>query len=335
MPDSVQYRAAGKKMKTRMIKNPTQILLLLLALTGSALMSQDNVESDYLIGPGDLLAINFWQKPEFNSEVRVSASGLIEMPLIGSLDVDGLTPAQLRDTIEGRISLLDVKITQVSVTVKEYGSKVVYVTGGVVAPGKYYFEVIPSIWQAILEAGGPLATAQLDKVAVVHSGGKQKGQIIYVNVAYALETGDTSNYPQIYPGDTIHVAAVDPEGQRAIVSSPLQQSGVVYIWGAVVNPGIYNIQKDMDLLQAIVLAGGPSETAELREVRLSFRNNRQAEMVIVDLDKYNNRSYPLPLVLNSGDVIFIPEKKQTLLSIIGGVIYSLIYVAAGFLISRV
>ena len=58
-------------------------------------------------------------------------------------------------------------------------------------------------------------------------------------------------------------------------------------------------------------------------------------MVIVDLDKYNNRSYPLPLVLNSGDVIFIPEKKQTLLSIIGGVIYSLIYVAAGFLISRV
>ena len=70
----------------------------------------------------------------------MSATGMIEVPLIGALKVDGLTPTQLRDTIEGRISLLDVKVSQVSVNVREFGSKIVYVTGGVVSPGKYYFQ---------------------------------------------------------------------------------------------------------------------------------------------------------------------------------------------------
>ena len=233
--------------------------------------SQIAAEDEYIIGPGDLLTINFWQKPEFNVDVRVTASGSVEIPLIGTLKVVGLTPAQLRDTIEGRISLLDVKVTQVSVSVKEFGSKVVYVTGGVVTPGKYYFEVIPNVWQIILEAGGPLATAQLDKVAIVHSGGDNEGQIVYLNVARALESGDTDSFPQIYPGDTIHIPTIDPDNQMATVTSPLQQSGVVYIWGAIRNPGIYNIQENMDLMEAIVLAGGPTETADLKRVRLYFR----------------------------------------------------------------
>ena len=326
----------GLSMNIKSSKNLIIHLLALLSVGFTALPAgaQISSEDEYIIGPGDLLAINFWQKPEFNVEVRVAASGVIEIPLIGTLTADGTTQAQLRDTIEGRISLLDVKITQVSVNVKEFGSKVVYVTGGVVTPGKFYFEVIPNVWQIILESGGPLATAQLDKVAIVHSGGKKKGQIVYVNVAQALESGDTSIFPQIYPGDTIHVATLDPAGQMATSSSPLQQSGVVYIWGAVQSPGIYSVQEDMDLLAAIVLAGGPSATADIKGVRLFFRGRNQAELAIIDLDHYVNRSYPLPLIVHSGDAIYIPEKKNTVVSVLGNMVISLFYVAAGFFISR-
>ena len=300
----------------------------------SKVNSQIVAEDEYIIGPGDMLAINFWQKPEFNVDVRVTASGSVEIPLIGTLKVAGLTPAQLRDTIEGRISLLDVKVTQVSVSVKEFGSKVVYVTGGVVTPGKYYFEVIPNVWQIILEAGGPLATAQLDKVAIVHSGGSNEGQIAYLNVSKALESGDTDSFPQIYPGDTIHIPTIDPDNQMATVTSPLQQSGVVYIWGAIRNPGIYNIQENMDLMEAIVLAGGPTETADLKRVRLYFRGRSQAEQAVVNMNNYLNRSYPLPLMIHSGDAIYISEAKETFLGTIGGIMTSLLYVTAGVLISR-
>ena len=253
-----------------------KIIILTFALfvfgyTNFASAVQEISDNEYIIGPGDVVAIKFWQKPEFNVEAKVSATGTIEIPLIGAIRVDGLTPTQLRDTIEGRISLLDVKITQVSVNIKEFGSKVVFITGGVVTPGKYYFEVIPNIWQIILEAGGPLATAQLDKVAVVHSSGESKGQIVYVNVAKSLESGDTSLFPKIYPGDTVHIATLNTEGQNAAANSPLQQRGVVYVWGAVVTPGVFNIQEDLDLMEAIVLAGGPAVGADISRVRLFFR----------------------------------------------------------------
>ncbi len=309
-------------------------MILLCSFNTVLLNAQTVSESDYLIGPGDLLAINFWQKPEFNVDVRVAASGTIEIPLIGTLKVAGLTPAKLRDTIEGRISLLDVKVTQVSVSVKEFGSKVVYVTGGVVTPGKFYFEVIPNVWQIILEAGGPLATARLDKVTIVQNSAAHQGQITYLNVAKALENGDTDSFPQIYPGDTIHIPTIDPENQMATVTSPLQQSGVVYVWGSVRNPGIYNIEENMDLMEAIVLAGGPAEDADLKNVRLYFRGEQQAEQAIINMDKYLSRSYPLPLLVHSGDSIYIPSNRKSLIAVIGGVLSSLLYVAAGVLISR-
>ncbi|NOY57872.1 MAG: hypothetical protein GXO75_02930, partial [Calditrichaeota bacterium] len=139
------------------------LLVLIAGLSGSNAKAQDQ-QSEYIIGPGDLLAVNFWQKPEFNVQVRVSATGKIELPLIGTLQASGFTAAKLRSVIEGRISLLDVKVTQVAVLVKKFGSKSVYVTGAVIKPGKVNFEVIPGVWQIILEAGGPLPAANLDDV---------------------------------------------------------------------------------------------------------------------------------------------------------------------------
>ncbi|MBN1559396.1 polysaccharide biosynthesis/export family protein [candidate division KSB1 bacterium] len=307
--------------------------LAAVSLLFTAVNSQSAADNQYIIGPGDLLNISFWQKPEFNVETRVSASGAIEIPLIGTLIVEGLTTNQLRDTIEGRISLLDSKVTQVSVKVTEFGSKVVYVTGGVITPGKYNFEAIPNIWQIILEAGGPTTTAQLDNVAVVHSGKDTKGQIIYVNIAEALESGDISALPEIYPGDTINIPSNEGAGQASSISSPLQQRSVVYVWGAVMSPGTLNVQKDMDLLEAIIMAGGPSERADLKKVHLYFRGVQQAQVAIIDMDKYSNRSYPLPLKIHSGDAIYIPQKESALLSTLSTLLSTLLYVGTTIVVS--
>ncbi|MBN1464824.1 polysaccharide biosynthesis/export family protein [candidate division KSB1 bacterium] len=315
----------------------TCTLLALLIFIDPGHSQSSASDGEYVIGPGDLLTINFWQKPEFNVEARVSASGTIEIPLIGSLMVDGLTPTQLRDTIEGRISLLDVKVTQVSVNVKEYGSKVVYVTGGVLTPGKYNFEAIPNIWQIVLEAGGPTTTAQLDNVAVVRSGKDEKGQIIYVDLARALEAGDLSSLPEIHPGDTINISSTENAGkgagQAATVSSPLQQRSVIYVWGAVTTPGTFSVQKNMDLLEAIIMAGGPSEKADLKQVRLYFRGVQQAEVAIIDMNKYISRAYPLPLQVHSGDAIYVPQKESAFLSTLSTLLSTLLYVGTTIVVS--
>lgn len=295
-------------------KNVVLLLIFALATTTLALAQVPDQRQEYVIGHGDLLAITFWQRPELNTEGRVTAAGDIELPLIGAVRAAGLTSNQLRDAILSRISLLDIRITQAAVIVREYASKIVYMTGSVLTPGKQKFEVIPNLWQVILEAGGPQPTALLNDVTIVRGEGPEAGKIIHVDLTTALEQGNLASLPPIYPGDTVHVPGLaSGEGGAAVSNlpvSPLERRDVVYVFGQVGTPGIFNLDKNMDLLDALVLAGGPTEQANLKEVRLFFRGRQQAEIALIDMDRYMRRSIPLPLLLHSGDAVYVPRRKS-------------------------
>ncbi len=294
--------------------------------------AQEN-RQEYIIESGDLLSITFWQKPEFNTEARVTAAGTIELPLIGTIQAAGLTPGKLRDVIVNRIALHDVRVTQVAVVVREYRSKNVYVTGSVLTPGKLQFEVIPNLWQIILEAGGATPNAMLNDVTIVRGSGREAGRIIHLDLTSALERGDLSSLPEIYPNDTVHIpgiAAVEG-GTGQMPTSPLERRDVVYVFGQVNNPGMYNLDKNMDLLDAVVLAGGPTDAAKLKEVGLYYRGRRQSQMTIVDLNEYMRRSIPLPLQLHPGDVVYVP-RKRTFPPIVGEIARIAITSAASILI---
>ncbi|NOY59709.1 MAG: hypothetical protein GXO75_12395, partial [Calditrichaeota bacterium] len=199
--------------------------------------------------------------------------------------------------------------------------------------GKVNFEVIPGVWQIILEAGGPLPAANLDDVAIVRGSGKNAGRIIHVNLAEALEKGDISKLPPIYPLDTIHIGSTNVKSPGMTVPSPLEQRELVYVFGQVATPGSFNVQKNMDLLDALVLAGGPTENADLKKVKLIFRGHRQAELAIVNMDKYLNGAVPVPLILHPGDAIYVPQKRKFLPSA-GDLIQTLLYLTATYVVYR-
>ncbi|MFQ5628023.1 MAG: polysaccharide biosynthesis/export family protein [bacterium] len=296
-------------MKTKNIYFSVQFAsacLFLLASWHSLFAQQQSAE--YVIGSGDVLSITFWQKPELNTEAKVTADGNIELPLIGAMSALGLTARSLRDRIVDRISLLDFTITQVAVVVKGYGSKAIYITGSVGAPGKQTFEVIPNLWQILLESGGPLPTAKLDDITIVRGEGPDAGTVIHVDLTKALEQSDFSILPQVYPGDTIHIR--EATTGATLSSSPLERRDAVYVFGAVGAPGLYNLEKNMDVLEALIVAGGPSEAADLKKVKLFFRGRHQAEMAIIDMNKYLKRSHPIPLNLHSGDALYVPPKGR-------------------------
>lgn len=288
-------------------------LALLLPALGLTQTQQERRE--YVIGNGDLLSITFWQRPELNTEARVTAAGTIEMSLIGAVQAAGLTPAKLRDNILSRVSLLDIRVTQAAVIVREYGSKTVYVTGAVLAPGKKSFEAIPNLWQIILEAGGPQPVALLNDVTIIRSGGEETGRTIRVDIAAALERGDFSSLPPVFPGDYINVPSASSVEGGVGAESPLGSSAegreVIHVFGQVIRPGVFDLdkEKEMDLFDALLLAGGPAEGANLKDVRIYFRGRRQAEVASVDMEHYMRRSTPLPLMLHPGDAIYVPRKK--------------------------
>src|SRR5688572_1675328 len=51
------------------------------------------VPAEYVIGPEDVLGINFWREAEMTGDVTVRPDGRITLPLIGDVQASGLTPA--------------------------------------------------------------------------------------------------------------------------------------------------------------------------------------------------------------------------------------------------
>lgn len=276
------------------------------------------VAEEYKIGAEDVLSITFWQQPQLNTNVRVNQDGSIVMPVIGSMTAAGLTPTELATKIVGRISLFNRNISQASVVVTQYGSKKIYVTGHVMQPGKYTFEVMPDLWKIILEAGGPAETAKLDQVKIIR-GGADAGKTLNVDLTEFLGEGNLSQLPPIYPGDTIQIPGVSPQlagsesgGVGGITSTQVNED-VVYIYGQVARPGGYQFTRDLSLLEAIIIAGGPTPLAKMDEVKIIMKGDHYSSVATINLESYSKQGAPSPFLLNPGDTIFIPERKASVI----------------------
>lgn len=115
---------------------------------------RDSFSTDFGIGPGDILEISI---PDINQrkwEERVTPQGTIELPIAGSVNVDGLTEPQLNDAIAGAYSKY-IKSPEVDVFVKNYVSREVAVVGMVNKPGLYTLnQRNETILDLIGQAGG-------------------------------------------------------------------------------------------------------------------------------------------------------------------------------------
>ena len=108
----------------------------------------------YTIGPQDVLKIEIWDNPDLSREVTVSLTNTISFPLIGEMKVEGYTAEQLQQVIRSRLADGYLVSPQVTVTVKEYNSKKVYVLGEVTKPGYYPFSKVTTMVEIISMAGG-------------------------------------------------------------------------------------------------------------------------------------------------------------------------------------
>ena len=298
-------------MNSRTLFRAIALVLLLAGAPQLGLAQSEGEKQEYVIGVGDLLSVKFWQRPELDTEARVSSNGKIEMPLIGAIPAAGLTVSRLRQDIVNRISLLDIRVSQASIVVREFGSKVVYVTGAVLTPGKLKFETIPNLWQIILEAGGPQAYAQLNEVSIVRGSGPDAGRTLRVDLTSVIERGELSSLPPVYPGDNVNVpGAPSANVEGGVMPLSSTQGNVIHVIGQVMKPGVFELEKDMDVFDAIVRAGGPTELANLKDVRLYFHGQHQAEVALIDMEKYLKKPSPSPLKLHEGSAVYVPRKRE-------------------------
>ncbi|GJM16858.1 MAG: hypothetical protein DHS20C13_21850 [Thermodesulfobacteriota bacterium] len=250
-----------------------------------------NIETDYLIGPSDLLEIKVLEAEKLDTTERVDANGYINLSLIDDVQVKGLTPIRAEEKIE--MLLKDggyINNPHVNVFVVERKSNTVSVLGYVNEPGNY--ELIGKV--TLLDA---LALAKgLDKEAgttvyITREIGKRQEKIV-VDLDELFEKTSPSNQANllISSGDKIYV----PEASD------------VFVDGAVGRPGSYPIDDgETTLSQAISMAGGLASYANQGDVSLiRYLGDGRKEVVTVDLNSIREGTMQDP-VLNEKDAIVV------------------------------
>jgi polysaccharide biosynthesis/export protein len=256
----------------------------------SAGMPPSASPSDLVIGAGDLLQIAVFGAPDFDKLVRVTSSGDVSLPFIGSVRLAGLTTTQAEKLVEKR--LLDggyFADPQVSVFEKEYQTQGISVAGEVQKPGIYPMLGSHRLFDVISAAGGTTPKAG-NQVTISHRDASQPSQTLTL----AGSASDSiNNNPEVLPGDTVVV----------------QKAGIVYVVGDVRTPGGFVMDKPVvTVLQALAMAQGANTTAKLDGARLIRRTGDRREDVPIALKKILSAQAP-DVNLQADDILFVPNSR--------------------------
>jgi polysaccharide export outer membrane protein len=264
---------------------------------------------DYKIGPEDVLQISFWQDPSLNQTVTVRQDGKITLSVIGEITAAGLTPTELASKIGDQVSRYNKQISQATVEVLRYNSQKVFISGQVLNPGKYSFEEVPNVWELIKEAGGITELGDLSNVVIIR-GSVNKGEIVHVNLANLIAEGDPGKYPELYPEDIVEVKRAPSDSGPGLPSrAATERKNIVYVIGRVGAPGAISLEENMDCLDAIALAGGPTPDADLGKVKIFNKQDPYSNVIIVDIEKRSEKGTPPRYKLRPEDTIIIPPDE--------------------------
>ena len=296
--------------------------------------------NEYRIGPEDVVSINVFEAQELNREVRVSASGEISLPLLGSVRAAGMTPRELEFVLQELLHRTYMKDPHVSVFVREVQSHPVSVMGAVRRPGVFQIRGSKTLLEVLSLAegladdagetvlimrGAALAQEQdpaVDRTALTEqspSRAQNAGELLAVSTAPSgnpsesertveqvslkelLESADPRKNPVVHPGDIVKVT----------------RAGVVYVIGEVRKPGGFALKSNgnISVVQALALSEGLTRTAAKGNARIIRTDPQSGERkeTPINLGKILAGKAPDPM-LESKDIVFVPNSaaKSTL-----------------------
>lgn len=265
----------------------------------------DLPETEYTIGPGDVLSFQSFDDPSLSREsLVVLYDGTLSLPLIPDLEVEGLTRDELEERIRQAYADGVFKEPQVSVSVRTAASKYYYVLGDILNASRYPYEQPLSVLAAINIAGGLRTSSRTDSQAVAASPGtltkafiirEQRGQrqVIELDLSSLTDRGPHPSETLVMPGDFVYI----PEGVN-----------LVYVLGEVRNPNVFQLAEGQTLTQTLTRAGGPVEsTGKLKNVILMRElDETHREVLVIDWREIMKTGHDIQL--RPGDVVYVPRK---------------------------
>ncbi|OGF47684.1 MAG: hypothetical protein A2452_03375 [Candidatus Firestonebacteria bacterium RIFOXYC2_FULL_39_67] len=186
------------------------VLISLLFVTSAVAQSAKDISSDfnksfttYTIKAGDTLNIVITPTDDLSKEVQVQSDGKITLKLIGEIQASGITLKELSSRIEKEYEKYVTKPV-VSVTLKEFGKRKVYVMGQAKGSGSYDYRDGITVLELVSLAGGFSIEAELSQVKVFRGTG-DKRTILEVNMEDVITKGELKKDIQLKPDDIVYV----------------------------------------------------------------------------------------------------------------------------------
>jgi polysaccharide export outer membrane protein len=238
--------------------------------------------ADYRLGPGDAIGVQVFQSPDLSVDARVSENGVISYPLVGSVQLGGLSIAEAEQKIADELRRGGfVRSPQVNIILRQVRGNQVAVLGQVNRPGRFPLETFNTrVSDMLATAGG--VTPGGDDVLILT--GQRQGQAFrrVIDIPGLFLNQKPEDDVVLAGGDTLYV----------------NKAPVFYIYGQAQRPGPYRIERGMTVMQALAQGGGP--TARGSQNRLMLHRRDAAGKVIETVPQLTDTVRP-------EDVIYVRE----------------------------
>jgi polysaccharide export outer membrane protein len=244
----------------------TARLPLALCLAAALVAAAGAQQAASRISPKDQVKVTVFGFDTMSGEFQVDADGTIKFPPLGIIKASGMTPREVEAAIAAALVSggFAIRPPQVTVAVQPTASRSVTVTGEVKTPGTFTYAGEMTLYQALVKAGMPTATAG-DQVLVIHD--------LSATAASGTSTGEpvedveTRSIRDLEGGNRADDLVLR-DGDRVFV----KKAGQVFIGGFVHSPNAYTIDSaGVTLQQALTLAGGVTERGSENRVEILRR----------------------------------------------------------------
>jgi len=240
-------------------------------------------QESYQLGPGDRIQIKVYGQADLTTEAEVAPDGTVDMPLLGPVLVEGLPAREAAERIARGLQVGGyLKRAHVNVLITDYLSKEISVLGQVNKPGQIALTRPTSVTEAIAIAGG-INTRGSERIFLTRKSkdGSIRKEVFQLRDLMGAEAGGRLN-AMVQNGDTLYV--------------PLAEK--FYVHGQVRSPGTYELDRSLNVMQALSVGGGLGPKAN-SDGLIIYRKRADGSVQKIDAKLFD------PIL--DGDVLFIKE----------------------------
>ena len=258
--------------------------------TTFALSTDTPVPADYILGPGDEIKIEYFGNESLSRAIYINRSGFIKLPLLGPVNLAGLTLLDARNTVKKAISNSLIG-TEVILTLGNLRSINVYLLGEAFKPGSYTVGSLSSLTNVLFASGGVSKLGSLRNIEL-----KRQGKVVKIYDFYdLLFSGDTSTDIRLQDGDTIFIPLIKKR---------------VAMNGAVLRDGYFEIKDSDTFSDLISLSGLRNQQSTILEFNSFDPQLQERKSKFLKINEIKD------LPLKDGDVLNILDNNAAFINTI-------------------